>query len=74
MGGKVLLQSHIKIHLIGNIGINSVDIDLGDQMAKALHQTWQTCDVVTNESMRKTWNLDNEHPSNLMTKVNLDNN
>ncbi len=74
MGGNVLLQSHIKIHLVGNIGVNSVDIDLGDQMARALHQTWQTCDVVTNESMRKTWNLASEHPSNLMTKIKLDNN
>jgi hypothetical protein len=34
MGGKVLLQSHIKIHLVGNIGVNSVDIDLGDQNGK----------------------------------------
>jgi hypothetical protein len=57
--------------IVGNIGVNNDQSQLGVQMARALHQTWQACDITIDESMMKTTR---ENPLNLGTKLKLDKN
>jgi hypothetical protein len=74
MGGKSITISSQDSPIVGNIGVNNDQSELGVQLARALHKTWQAYDITIDESMTKTTNSIRENPFNLGTKMKLDKN
>ncbi len=69
MGGRASTIPFQDPPIVGNIGVNNDQSELGVQMARALHQTWQACDIAINESMIETTNSIKENIFNLGTKM-----
>lgn len=57
MGGIAITILFQDPPIIGNIGVNNDQCELGVQMARAFHQTWQAHDIAIDESMTKTTKL-----------------
>jgi hypothetical protein len=74
MGGRATTILFQDPPIVGNIGVNNDQSELGVQMARALHQTWQAHDIAIDESMMKTTNSIRKNPFNLGTKMKLDKN
>ncbi len=69
MGGRTTIILSQDPPIVGNIGVNNDQSELGVQMARALHQTWQAHDIAINESMVETTNSIKENIFNLGTKM-----